>query len=99
MVGLRDDLSVIRDMFFGYDFVELELFTVSQPERLSLGILNVANSVFTGPKKPAGRPVDLLSGAILAALTGAGTTPRDLPLVLILGTGILLRLVVTLRFS
>ena len=95
MVGLRDDLSVIRDMFFGC-FVELELFMVSQPERLSLGILKVASSVFTGPKKPAGRPVDLLSAACLAAFTGAGTTPRDLPLVLILGTGILLRLV---RFS
>ena len=98
MVGIRDDLSVIRDMFFGC-FVELELFMVSQPEHLSLGILKVASSVLTGPKKPAGRPVDLLSGACLAAFTGAGTTPRDLPLVLILGTGILLRLVVTLRFS
>ena len=98
MVGLRDDLSVIRDMFFGY-FVELELFMVSQPDRLSLGILKVASSFFTGPKKPSGRPVDLLSGACLAAFTGAGTTPRDLSLVLILGTGILLRLVVTLRFS
>ena len=98
MIGLRDDLSVIRDMFFGC-FVELELFMVSQPERLSLGILKVASSVFAGPKKPAGRPVDLLSAACLAAFTAVRTTPRDLPLVLILGTGILLRLVVTLRFS
>ena len=98
MVGLRDDLSVIRDMFFGC-FVELEFFMVSQPERLSLGILKVANSVLTGPKKPAGRPVVLLSGACLAAFTGVGTTPRGLPLVLILSTGILLRLVVSLRLS
>ena len=61
---------------------------MSQPERLSLGILKVASSVFAGPKKPAGRPVDLLNGACLAAFTGVRTTPRDLPLVLILGTGI-----------
>ena len=50
MVGLRDDLSVIRDMFFGC-FVELELFMVSQPERLSLGILKVASSVFLPDQK------------------------------------------------
>ena len=53
----------------------------------SLGILKLFNSLCVGsPRNPAGRPVDFLVTA-------------DLAMGFVFGTGILLRLVATLRFS
>ena len=67
--------------------MDVALFFFVQSELFSFGILKLFNSLCVGsPRKPAGRPVHFLVTA-------------DLAMVLVFGTGILLRLVITLRFS